>query len=167
MQEATTNERHELTLSHLIHKKVLSKSRNKRKFRKKKHFDEQLLPHQIELSLHQSYRKEVEDNSLKLSSWRDHSKEEQIETNIDKKNNILIETLRSIRSTDSHHGSSTLYSPKSCPICCEDYAKGNDIAWSKNKECAHAFHTDCIVPWLMEHEECPMCRSDYICIESG
>ena len=37
-----------------------------------------------------------------------------------------------------------------------------DVAWSKNEECCHAFHTDCIVPWLMDHDDCPMCRNDYI-----
>ena len=63
------------------------------------------------------------------------------------KNDIMIETLRSIRSSlnISIIDESSLYSPKSCPICCDDYAKGDDIAWSKNEQCCHAFHTDCIM----------------------
>ena len=56
----------------------------------------------------------------------------------------------------------SLYSPRSCPICCEDYVKGDDVAWSKNEDCCHAYHTDCIVPWLMDHDDCPMCRCVYV-----
>lgn len=86
----------------------------------------------------------------------------------DKKDDICIETLRSIRSEmniqldiEQSLGES-LYSPRSCPICCEDYVKGDDVAWSKNEDCCHAFHTDCIVPWLMDHDDCPMCRCVYV-----
>ena len=55
----------------------------------------------------------------------------------DTKDDILIETLRSIRSSLNITivNDSPLYSPKSCPICCDDYAKGDDIAWSKNEQC--------------------------------
>ena len=89
------------------------------------------------------------------------------------KDDIMIETLRSIRSTQSGDGNrydddiegDTLYNPRMCPICCEEYEKGDDIAWSKNEDCVHAFHTDCIVPWLLEHSDCPMCRNDYLCLE--
>lgn len=173
IQEATHNDRRrELILAHLIHKKVLStKSRSKTDLRKKNSHDELILPHEVELSFRQSNRREIETNSLKISSRKD-KKQKENKTNLSKKSNILVETLRSIRSTlkisiRTDHDSTTLYSPKTCPICCEDYVKGDDIAWSKNEGCCHAFHTDCIVPWLMDHEECPMCRSDYICIESG
>ncbi|GFH49319.1 hypothetical protein CTEN210_05795 [Chaetoceros tenuissimus] len=85
----------------------------------------------------------------------------------DKKDDICIETLRSIRSEmnihlDMESLDESLYSPRSCPICCEGYVKGDDVAWSKNEECCHAFHTDCIVPWLMDHDDCPMCRCVYV-----
>lgn len=82
------------------------------------------------------------------------------------KNDILIETLQSIRSnlniTSDHSNKSSIYSPKTCPVCFGDYVKGDDIAWSKNEKCCHAFHTDCILEWLMNHDECPMCRNDYL-----
>ena len=85
----------------------------------------------------------------------------------DNKEDICIETLRSIRTEMNIHLDmdsldESMYSPKSCPICCEDYVKGDDVAWSKNEECCHAFHTDCIVPWLMDHDDCPMCRCVYV-----
>ena len=87
---------------------------------------------------------------------------------VDKKDDICIETLRSIRSGMNlyldleRNLDESLYSPRSCPICCEDYVKGDDVAWSRNEECCHAFHTDCIVPWLMDHDDCPMCRCVYV-----
>lgn len=58
--------------------------------------------------------------------------------------------------------SSSLYSPKSCPICLEEYKVGEEIAWSKNDQCAHAFHLDCALDWLMDHDECPVCREGYL-----
>jgi hypothetical protein len=80
------------------------------------------------------------------------------------KDDIMIETLQSIRSSlnITTADDSFLYSPKACPICCHDYAKGDDIAWSKNEQCCHAFHTDCIIEWLMNHDDCPICRSNYL-----
>ena len=55
-----------------------------------------------------------------------------------------------------------LHSPKICPICMESYTDGDDIVWSFNEECNHVFHRECIVCWLMKHDDCPMCRSPYI-----
>ena len=41
--------------------------------------------------------------------------------------------------------------------------QGDEIAWSHNEECLHAFHVNCIIEWLIDNDECPMCRSNYIC----
>ena len=95
--------------------------------------------------------------------------EEQGGTINHKKDDICIETLRSIQSKRNIENvdnvDELLYSPRSCPICCEDYVKGDDVAWSKNEDCCHAYHTDCIVPWLMDHDDCPMCRCVYVMTE--
>ena len=85
-----------------------------------------------------------------------------------KKDNIFVESLRSLLRENSLHimvttgAKDSLYSPRSCPICCENYQKGDAIAWSKNESCHHAYHVDCILEWLMEHEDCPMCRAKYL-----
>ena len=55
-----------------------------------------------------------------------------------------------------------LYSPSICPICIESYKSNEEIAWSSNDECPHAFHLDCIIQWLMENNDCPMCRKRYL-----
>lgn len=74
-----------------------------------------------------------------------------------------IMSIREERGIPMDKGDSeSLFSPKTCPICCEDYIKGDDIAWSQNEKCFHAYHVDCILGWLMEHDDCPMCRMNYL-----
>ena len=82
---------------------------------------------------------------------------------------IHEQSMRSIRNAMNKNVSSasSLSSPKSCPICMEPYKAGDEIAWSKNESCAHAFHLDCIASWLMRNDDCPMCRQDYLCNESN
>jgi len=82
----------------------------------------------------------------------------------DEKDDIILKTLQSIRSNlnISIDGKTSEHSHKMCSICCEAYVKGDDIAWSKNDNCCHAYHTDCIMEWLMKHDDCPMCRNDYL-----
>lgn len=49
----------------------------------------------------------------------------------------------------------------SCDICLLDYSEGDVVAWSTNKKCRHAFHTDCLVDWITRKPTCPSCRQDY------
>ncbi|MGK3739252.1 MAG: hypothetical protein ACI8RD_001393 [Bacillariaceae sp.] len=65
-----------------------------------------------------------------------------------------------------------------CSICLEEYKNGDTIARSNtgnkkdktdednnnNNACNHCFHKDCIVAWLRNHDECPLCRVDMITI---
>ncbi len=49
----------------------------------------------------------------------------------------------------------------SCSICIEDFEKGETIRLLPR--CGHAFHTDCILPWLTERQGCcPCCKEDVI-----
>lgn len=52
-------------------------------------------------------------------------------------------------------------SEQMCSICLEEYKVGDAIAWSRNDECHHAFHKDCIIEWLVNHQNCPICRKKY------
>eukprot|EP00980_Cylindrotheca_fusiformis_P030946 scaffold25665_cov113-Cylindrotheca_fusiformis.AAC.6 len=49
-----------------------------------------------------------------------------------------------------------------CLVCCEEFEEKDEICWSKNPQCNHAFHIQCIEPWFMQHDECPVCRNNYL-----
>jgi RING-finger-containing ubiquitin ligase len=82
-----------------------------------------------------------------------------------KKEDIIVDSFREWRST--RHGiddsiQSSIYSPKSCSICMSRYKDGDEICWSRNEKCYHAFHLGCMMEWLMKHNDCPMCRRNYL-----
>lgn len=52
-------------------------------------------------------------------------------------------------------------SVKVCVICSEEYKEGDSVAFSKKSTCNHSFHIDCLVKWLMNHDNCPLCRLSY------
>jgi hypothetical protein len=52
-----------------------------------------------------------------------------------------------------------------CTICLEEYKAGDEIAWSRNPDCHHVYHTHCVVEWLMTRTECPICRNSYAVVD--
>ena len=153
--EDTQLDRHTLVLASIIHKKVYG-SQDKRDCEINDISEITSFPHESIIS---------QRSSEILSSIDELSKKSQ-EDGIQGKDNVFVNI--SLRNDTSLEENSTRNdNSKICPICCEEYKKGDDISWSKNNECAHAFHTDCIVPWLMNHSDCPMCRNDYLCLESA
>ncbi|KAF7661905.1 hypothetical protein LDENG_00251300 [Lucifuga dentata] len=61
-----------------------------------------------------------------------------------------IRNLPTITITDEHVGGGL-----ECPVCKEDYSVGESV---RQLPCNHLFHNDCIVPWLEQHDTCPVCR---------
>ncbi|KAG2464162.1 E3 ubiquitin-protein ligase RNF126 [Polypterus senegalus] len=61
-----------------------------------------------------------------------------------------IKSLPTIQITEEHVGSGL-----ECPVCKEDYTAGEMV---RQLPCNHLFHNDCIVPWLEQHDTCPVCR---------
>eukprot|EP00980_Cylindrotheca_fusiformis_P012476 scaffold3070_cov128-Cylindrotheca_fusiformis.AAC.1 len=53
-------------------------------------------------------------------------------------------------------------SEQKCAICWEVFAENEKMCWSRNPECSHAFHLDCIESWLLMHDRCPICRNRYL-----
>ena len=50
----------------------------------------------------------------------------------------------------------------SCSICIDDFEDGETIRLLPR--CGHAFHTECILPWLTERQGCcPCCKAPVIC----
>lgn len=61
--------------------------------------------------------------------------------------------------------SSALYKEEDthgCDICLTDYEVGDQVCFSPNDDCIHAFHKDCILDWTMRNPNCPVCRRNYI-----
>ena len=50
----------------------------------------------------------------------------------------------------------------SCSVCLEAFEAGETLAWSRKLKCQHAYHHDCLIPWLMKNDDCPMCRTTLI-----
>eukprot|EP00542_Grammatophora_oceanica_P020121 CAMPEP_0194030434 /NCGR_PEP_ID=MMETSP0009_2-20130614/3922_1 /TAXON_ID=210454 /ORGANISM="Grammatophora oceanica, Strain CCMP 410" /LENGTH=359 /DNA_ID=CAMNT_0038670381 /DNA_START=245 /DNA_END=1324 /DNA_ORIENTATION=- len=74
-----------------------------------------------------------------------------------RKSNIIARSLASLlRSGESDHDH-----PTTCDICLMDYEVGEQVAWSPNDACPHAFHTECITDWLLRNPTCPLCRNEY------
>ena len=49
-----------------------------------------------------------------------------------------------------------------CAICLEEYQIGDEIAYSRNTKCHHAFHKNCVLELLEQgHDDCPICRNSY------
>lgn len=42
-----------------------------------------------------------------------------------------------------------------CAVCLEDLKKHTR---ARQMPCNHMYHSDCIVPWLLQHNSCPFCR---------
>ena len=57
--------------------------------------------------------------------------------------------------------------PNCCAVCLASYEKGDDVVWSKNENCCHAFHEGCVTDWLtgpkmQVSNPCPCCRCIFV-----
>ena len=69
------------------------------------------------------------------------------------------ETVVNTEVSSSHHGH------QYCLICMEAFTVGDEVAFSANDACGHAFHHNCIKHWLLRHRECPCCRQLFLAID--
>ncbi|XP_051143122.1 probable E3 ubiquitin-protein ligase RHC1A [Andrographis paniculata] len=61
-----------------------------------------------------------------------------------------IDAMPTIKITQRH-----LNTDAHCPVCQEKFELGSK---ARQMPCDHIYHSDCIVPWLVEHNSCPVCR---------
>ncbi|KAE9596288.1 hypothetical protein Lal_00048835 [Lupinus albus] len=65
-----------------------------------------------------------------------------------------IDAMPTIRITHAH-----LRSDSHCPVCKERFELGSE---AREMPCNHIYHSDCIVPWLVQHNSCPVCRVELL-----
>jgi len=63
-----------------------------------------------------------------------------------------IDAMPTVRITQRH-----LRSDSHCPVCKDKFELGNE---ARQMPCNHMYHSDCIVPWLVQHNSCPVCRQE-------
>ncbi|KAL2239992.1 probable E3 ubiquitin-protein ligase RHC1A [Sesamum indicum] len=61
-----------------------------------------------------------------------------------------IDAMPTIKITQRH-----LNTDAHCPVCKDKFELGSK---ARQMPCDHIYHSDCIVPWLVEHNSCPVCR---------
>jgi hypothetical protein len=72
-------------------------------------------------------------------------------------------------TAESSHPNANRAVPGVCAICLCGYEINEKVTWSRERCCQHAFHHDCIVPWLAKkndaHPKCPCCRQVFCSID--
>mmetsp|Transcript_3401 Transcript_3401/g.4522 ORF Transcript_3401/g.4522 Transcript_3401/m.4522 type:complete len:352 (-) Transcript_3401:411-1466(-) len=99
---------------------------------------------------------------------KEHNKDDIVisANNHNSKKKTLVQHIQHHLDIYQEDSTSSLHSPRSCPICMELYHEGESVAWSRNEKCHHVFHLDCLMDWLMENDDCPMCREKYLFIDT-
>ncbi|KAJ0246815.1 E3 ubiquitin-protein ligase RZF1 [Hirschfeldia incana] len=64
-----------------------------------------------------------------------------------------IDALPTVKITQKHLKSSDSH----CPVCKDEFELKSE---AKQMPCKHMYHSDCIVPWLVQHNTCPVCRKE-------
>ncbi|XP_039127814.1 probable E3 ubiquitin-protein ligase RHC1A [Dioscorea cayenensis subsp. rotundata] len=65
-----------------------------------------------------------------------------------------IDALPTIKISQKH-----LRRDSHCPVCKEQFELGSE---ARVMPCKHIYHSDCIVPWLVQHNTCPVCRLELL-----
>jgi predicted Zn-ribbon and HTH transcriptional regulator len=83
-------------------------------------------------------------------------------TSNDESNNAIIDDVH--RNNHGNRNEEVILDSSCCTICVEEYKEGDFVCFNQGMSisCKHAFHKDCLLPWLMKDSTCPNCRSRWI-----
>eukprot|EP00250_Pteridium_aquilinum_P001214 c1141_g1_i1 orf=448-1656(-) len=62
-----------------------------------------------------------------------------------------VEVLPTITISEEHLGTDAAQ----CAVCKDEFELSSQV---KQMPCKHLYHQDCILPWLAQHNSCPVCR---------
>ncbi|KAG6543534.1 hypothetical protein Mapa_015028 [Marchantia paleacea] len=62
-----------------------------------------------------------------------------------------VEAMPTIQITPEHLGTDAAQ----CAVCKDEFELGSQV---RQMPCKHMYHSDCILPWLAQHNSCPVCR---------
>jgi E3 ubiquitin-protein ligase RNF115/126 len=62
-----------------------------------------------------------------------------------------VEALPTIKISEEHSGTDAAQ----CAVCKDEFEMGASV---RQMPCKHMYHDDCILPWLEQHNTCPVCR---------
>ncbi|EOA31449.1 hypothetical protein CARUB_v10014632mg [Capsella rubella] len=63
-----------------------------------------------------------------------------------------INSLQKIKIRQKHLGLDLC-----CPVCQDRFEIGSD---ARKMPCKHIYHSECIAPWLVQRNSCPVCRKE-------
>ncbi|XP_043720356.1 probable E3 ubiquitin-protein ligase RHC1A [Telopea speciosissima] len=63
-----------------------------------------------------------------------------------------IDAMPTVKITQRH-----LRTDSHCPVCKDRFELGSEV---RQMPCNHIYHSDCIIPWLVQHNSCPVCRHE-------
>ncbi|CAN4092538.1 unnamed protein product [Withania somnifera] len=70
-----------------------------------------------------------------------------------------IDALPTVKITQRH-----LNTDSQCSVCQDNFELGSE---ARQMPCKHLYHSDCIVPWLVRHNSCPVCRLELPSLAAG
>lgn len=116
------------------------------------------LPHLLSLFQHVSW-------VASSSEGTDHAGQSDTSSDMirsDQQNNAISIMKRAKSNLVLHEGDDEESGMDLCAICLCPYENGDQICWSNNQSCPHHFHAACGIAWLAKHEDCPICRNEYL-----